>query len=77
MTQNVQESMYGHRNEIKLVKKCRLYNDDKCETGSELSTSKASIGWNNDGYCIDTHYYDLDEPLEVTKYQSWLAEHYV
>lgn len=43
---------------------------------SELSIPRASIDWNDEGYRIDTIYFDMDVPLIVTEHKAWLAANY-
>lgn len=43
----------------------------------ELSIAKTSSNWNNEGFRVDTRYIDLDTPITVTNYKTWLAEHYI
>jgi len=44
---------------------------------SELYGKSSTSNWDKDGYRIDTKYYELDTPLLVTKYKTWLAANYV
>ncbi len=43
----------------------------------ELSIAPTTVVWNDDGYRVDTKYYDFDVPVIATKYKSWLAAHYI
>ena len=50
-----------------------------CKDGKqpkELADANTTISWDNDGYRIDTEYYDMDVPLQVTNHKQWLADHY-
>lgn len=33
--------------------------------------------WANDGYKVDTLYYELEVPLKVIEYQAWLEDNYI
>ncbi len=43
----------------------------------ELANADTSVIWDEDGYRIDTHYYDVDIPLSTADYQQWLKDHYI
>ena len=43
----------------------------------ELANAETSVTWDDDGYRIDTDYYDFDVPLITTHYQDWLQNHYI
>ena len=43
----------------------------------ELANAEKSIDWDDDGYRIDTEYYDFDVPLITADYQEWLRNHYI
>ena len=45
-----------------------------CKKPKELF--EAFVDWNEDGYRIDLEYFDLDQPLLVTKYKAWLESNY-
>lgn len=50
-----------------------------CKDGKqpkELADANTTISWDNDGYRIDTEYYDMDVPLQVTNHKQWLSDHY-
>ena len=42
----------------------------------ELSVAETSVKWNDEGYRVDTEYFDLEVPLYVTKYKEWLKSHH-
>lgn len=42
----------------------------------ELSSANTTVEWDDDGYRIDTEYFDMDVPLVVTNHKQWLAAHY-
>ena len=44
---------------------------------SELLSATTSVEWANDGYRVDTEYFDLDVPVIATNYKSWFIEHYI
>ena len=43
----------------------------------ELEAAETTVDWNNDGYRVDTHYYDFDNPLNITEHSEWLRENYI
>lgn len=43
----------------------------------EVDKSKASDKWNQDGYRINTKYYEFDHALQTKPLQNWLKEHHV
>ena len=43
----------------------------------ELAIAEKSIEWNDEGYRIDTDYFDFDTPLITTNHKAWLAEHFI
>lgn len=43
----------------------------------ELADADTTVTWDDDGYRIDTEYYDFDVPLVTTDYQRWLKDHYI
>ncbi len=43
----------------------------------ELVNADTSVTWADDGYRIDTNYYDFDVPLITANYQRWLRDHYI
>lgn len=43
----------------------------------ELANADTSVTWDDDGYRIDTEYFDFDVPLITTDYQGWLQDHYI
>lgn len=50
-----------------------------CKDGKqprELSNANTTVSWNDDGYRIDTEYFDMDVPLKVINHKQWLADHY-
>lgn len=42
-----------------------------------LTMAKTSVEWNEEGYRVDTNYFEFDVPLIATNYKNWLADHYV
>lgn len=50
-----------------------------CQDGKqprELVNANTTIDWDDDGYRVDTEYFDMDVPLKVTNHKQWLVEHY-
>lgn len=50
-----------------------------CQDGKqprELVNANTKIDWDDDGYRVDTEYFDMDIPLKVTNHKQWLAGHY-
>lgn len=43
----------------------------------ELSTANTTVDWNDEGYRVDTNYFDLDVPVKTSNYKEWLKDHYV
>mgnify|MGYP002626941571 CR=1 FL=1 len=43
----------------------------------ELAVAEKTIKWNDEGYRIDTVYFDFDVPVIATNYKEWLAAHFV
>ncbi len=43
----------------------------------ELLDALTSVQWSNEGYRVDTEYFDFDNPLITTDYSAWLAAHYI
>lgn len=43
----------------------------------ELAVAETSVEWNDEGYRVDTEYYDLEVPLYTTNYREWLEHHYI
>lgn len=43
----------------------------------ELSIADTSVEWDDDGYRVNTKYFDFDVPLITTDYKDWLEKHYV
>lgn len=43
----------------------------------ELSAAATTVDWDDDGYRVDTEYFDFDVPVVATKYKSWLAAHFI
>ncbi len=43
----------------------------------ELIEAEKSIEWDDEGYRVDTEYYDFDVPIITTNFKNWLANHYV
>ncbi len=43
---------------------------------TELSDADTTVIWADEGYRIDTTYYDFDEPVKTTNYKEWLKDHY-
>lgn len=41
----------------------------------ELIEADTSVQWNNDGYRIDTRYYDFDIPVLTSDFKEWLKAH--
>ena len=51
-----------------------------CHSGRqphELAIADTTVTWDDDGYRIDTEYFDFDEPLITTNHTQWLADHYI
>ena len=42
----------------------------------ELSVADTSVHWGDEGYRVDTLYFDFDVPLLATDYKEWLEAHY-
>ncbi len=42
----------------------------------ELSDADTTVKWDDEGYRVDTEYFDFDVPLITTNYAGWLAAHY-
>ncbi|MDI7817368.1 HNH endonuclease signature motif containing protein [Clostridioides difficile] len=42
-----------------------------------MSAADTSVVWDDDGYRINTKYFDFDVPLITTDYKEWLEKHYV
>lgn len=47
------------------------------ERPEKLLEADTSVAWNNDGYRVDTTYYEFDKPLITSNYKEWLVKHYV
>lgn len=43
----------------------------------ELSIADKSLIWNDEGYRVDTEYYDFEVPLYTSNYREWLEKHYI
>ena len=43
----------------------------------ELSVAETSVEWNDEGYRVDTEYFDFEIPLYTTNYKEWLESHYI
>lgn len=43
----------------------------------ELSIAEKSLVWNDEGYRVDTEYYDFEVPLYTVNYREWLENHYI
>lgn len=43
---------------------------------TELSSAETSVTWNDEGYRINTKYYDFDVSVKATNYKEWLKNHY-
>ena len=43
----------------------------------ELSEADTSVIWDDDGYRVDTDYFDFDVPLLTSNYVAWMREHYI
>jgi len=43
----------------------------------ELSVAETTVEWNDDGYRVDTKYFDFDVPVITTNHKEWLAAHFV
>ena len=43
----------------------------------ELSDANTTVEWDDDGYRVDTDYFDFDVPIRTTEYTDWLADHYI
>jgi len=43
----------------------------------ELSMAETSVEWNDEGYRVDTEYFDFEVPLYTTRYKEWLEQHYI
>lgn len=43
---------------------------------AELSAADTSVEWSDEGYRIDTKYYDFDVPVRATNYKEWLQAHF-
>lgn len=43
----------------------------------ELSVAETTVEWNDEGYRIDTDYFDFDVPVITTNHKSWLATHFI
>lgn len=42
----------------------------------ELSDAETSVEWDDDGYRVNTKYFDFDVPVKTTEFTEWLAAHY-
>ncbi len=43
----------------------------------ELSIAKTTVNWSNNGYRVDTDYFDFDHPVRNSDHRAWLAKHYI
>lgn len=43
----------------------------------ELSEADTTVKWDDEGYRIDTDYFEFDVPLITTNYKDWLEKHYI
>ena len=43
----------------------------------ELVVAETSVEWSDEGYRVDTEYYDFEVPLYTTPYKEWLERHYI
>lgn len=43
----------------------------------ELAVAEKSLEWNDEGYRVDTEYFDFEVPLFTTNYREWLEKHYI
>lgn len=43
----------------------------------ELSVADTSVEWDDEGYRVDTDYFDFDVPVIATNHKQWLADHYI
>ena len=55
------------------VSECDCYEANKPH---ELSVANTTVDWANEGYRVDTCYYDFDNPLTINEYAEWFREHY-
>lgn len=42
----------------------------------ELSQALTTVQWNNDGYRVDTKYFEFEKPVKTTEYKEWLSQNY-
>lgn len=43
----------------------------------ELIAAETTVDWNDEGYRVDTYYYDFDNPLNITEHSEWFKENYI
>lgn len=43
----------------------------------ELSEADTTVKWDDEGYRIDTDYFEFDVPLITSNYKDWLEKHYI
>lgn len=43
----------------------------------ELMNAETTAQWDDEGYRVDTEYFDFDNPVKVTDYSDWLVAHYI
>lgn len=43
----------------------------------ELSMADTSVDWEDEGYRVDTEYFDFDVPVIATNYKGWLKDHFI
>lgn len=53
--------------------------DDYYESNQpyELAVAEKTLEWNDEGYRVDTEYYDFEIPLYTANYREWLESHYI
>lgn len=49
----------------------------KANQPHELSVAETSVEWDDEGYRVDTDYFDFDVPVIATNYKQWLMDHYI
>lgn len=76
MMTNIKKGDYIFHNCSGKVMAISIAKTDCYDSEKPAELTRVPIEWNNDGYRIDTTYYELDNPLIVTEYKNWIKEHY-
>ena len=79
MMTNIRKGDFILHNSNGKIMSISVTKDDYYEANQprELLVADTSVKWDDEGYRVDTEYFDFDVPVLATNHKQWLADHYI